>query len=441
MKKRIWTMAFLLAAALLLSGCALRTVDEMYSLPKRSESFNQMQSTIDMAMAGLEYSAPVSGENRQTVQMADLDGDGREEYLVFARGGSEKPMQILIFSQLDDGKYQIMEVIQGNGAAFEQVEYVAVDNRPGYEIVVGYQVSNQIMRTVSVYTFENQNAVQLMTTGYSRFLCCDLDTNGQQEILVMKPGETDTDKGFAVLYSYQKDTMERSVEAELSQPAKDIKRVTPGMLQNNVPGVYVASAVDGGAIITDVLALQNNRFVNVSSGNAVGTGVQTLRNYYVYADDVDKDGVIELPSLFSMYPLISEEKSEKQYLIRWYSMDIYGNTLDKMYSFYNHAGGWHLKLNRMWANRLSVEQTGNTYSFYMWDESFQMAKPQFTIYTMNGSDRETQAVEDNRFVLYRTDDTVYAARLETDAEAYGISKAYLINNFHLIHQGGITGET
>lgn len=30
-----------------------------------------------------------------------------------------------------------MEVIQSNGSAFEQVEYVQMDNAPGYELVVG----------------------------------------------------------------------------------------------------------------------------------------------------------------------------------------------------------------------------------------------------------------------------------------------------------------
>lgn len=96
MKRRI--LLVLLAAAFgLLSGCALRTVDEMYAIPKRSEEYNNLQSAIDSAMYGLTYSAPVSGEHQQSVQMADLDGDGVEEYLVFAQGNSAKPLQILIF--------------------------------------------------------------------------------------------------------------------------------------------------------------------------------------------------------------------------------------------------------------------------------------------------------------------------------------------------------
>ena len=137
MKKRIWLLLLIVLASILLTGCALQTVDEMYALPKRSKEYDSLQSAIDSAMYGLSYSAPVSGENQQTVQMADLDGDGVEEYIVFAQGNSANPLQVLIFRQEEDGTCRLMEVIQSNGSAFEQVEYVQMDNAPGYELVVG----------------------------------------------------------------------------------------------------------------------------------------------------------------------------------------------------------------------------------------------------------------------------------------------------------------
>ena len=106
MLKRIWALGLILAA-LSLSGCAMRTVEDLYALPKRSEEYDKLQSAIDIAMAGLDYAAPLSGTNRQTLQTADLDGDGREEYLVFAKGKSDRPLQLLIFQQDEQGGYQI----------------------------------------------------------------------------------------------------------------------------------------------------------------------------------------------------------------------------------------------------------------------------------------------------------------------------------------------
>ena len=51
MTKRILFLALL--TALLLCGCSVQTVDEMYAIPKRSDDYNNLQSAIDGAMTNL----------------------------------------------------------------------------------------------------------------------------------------------------------------------------------------------------------------------------------------------------------------------------------------------------------------------------------------------------------------------------------------------------
>lgn len=441
MKKRIALLAAALVTALLFTGCALRTVDQMYTPPKRSEEYDYLQSAIDMAMYSLEYCAPISGEYQQTVQMADLNGDGVEEYLVFAKGTSEKPLHILIFDRDAEGKAQIMEIIESNGTAFEQVEYVDMDDAPGCELVVGRQVSDRVQRSVSVYSFSDGDARQILSTGYSRFLTSDLDGNGQQELMVIQPGEGDTDNGAAFLYSYNQGQMERSVEVALSQKVDNIKRIMTSRLQDGNPAVYIASAVEEDAILTDILALREGRFTNISYSRESGTGVKTLRNYYVYGDDVDNDGILELPDLITMQPLYWDWDIEMQYLIRWYAVDSQGREADKMYTFHNYVGGWYIQLDSAWADRANVEQEDSVYCFYAWDEGHEQAQLLFRVYTFTGSDRESQAASDGRFALYHSEGAVYAASVEEGAEAFGITPETLINSFHLIHQDWKTGET
>ena len=65
----------------------------------------------------------------------------------------------------------------------------------------------------------------------------------------------------------------------------------------------------------------------------------------------------------------------------------------------------------------------------------------FSVFALTGTDRETLALENNRFVLYRTEGVVYAARLEAVSAGYGITQDDLIKSFHLIHQDWNTGET
>lgn len=439
MKKRFRALLMTLAAAMLFSGCALRTVADMYSIPKRSEEFEQLQAAIDLSMEGLEYSAPLSGENRQTVQMADLDGDGRDEYLLFAKGNSDSPLRILVFREQADN-YILISLLQSNGSAFERVEYVDIDGKPGAEIVVGSQLSNQVLRNVAVYSFAGGEPEQIMSTHYAKFLTCDLDQNGVSELMVIAPGEAETDNACASLYSFRDGMLERSPEAELSRPADAVKRIMVNRLYGGTSAVYVASSVDESAIITDVFALKDEKFTNISFSNESGTSVNTLRNYYVYADDIDDDGILELPGLITM-KRVSGFIGPEQYLIRWFAMDIDGAEVDKVYTFHNFPGGWYLMLDGQWAQRVSVSQEGGSYTFYVWDEAGLETEKIMTVHVLTGKDREEDAVIENRFVLHRTESVVYAAKLDAASVSYGITQESLINCFHLIHQDWNTGET
>lgn len=444
MRKRNILLLAVLVISLVLSGCAMSTVEDLYSPPKRSEEYNDLQKAIDAVMTDLEYCAPLSGENQQTVQIADLNGDGEQEFLLFARGSGEKPLSILIFHHTD-GDFQLAHTIESSGYAFDQVEYVQMDNRPGLELVVGRQVSDQIVRSVSVYSFADEVQETMLSTQYSKFLTCDLDGDSYSEVLVLRPGQADTDNGVAELYRCDPDGMERSTEVSMSEPVDQIKRIMASRLDGGKPAVYVASAVEGTAIITDVFAVVDGRFSNVSFSNESGTSVNTLRNYYVYAADIDDDGVIELPSLISMRTINWTQPRDRQYLIRWYAMTETGDEVDKQYTYHNYAGGWYLRLPESWAPRAVIEHEKTDYEerfdVYVWDEAYQKADKLLTIFALTGPDREEAAVQNNRFILHKTESTIFTANLEGASASCGLAQETVIEAFGLIRMDWKTGET
>lgn len=437
MKKSI-IVALTICLVLTLAGCSFRTVDQMYCLPKRSQAYDQLQLQLDHAMQGRTYCAPLSGENQQTVQLADLDGDGEKEYLLFCLS-ADSLLQILIFDAVGEG-YELRDTIEGHGYAFDRVEYVQMDDRPGLELIVGKQLSDQVLRVVSVYTFANGEAKQLLSTNYTRFLTSDLDGDDIGELLVLRPGQADTDNGIAELYAMKDGNMERYNEAPMSEPVDKLKRIIPGKLHGGQNAVFVASSVAESAIITDVYALLNGQLINVSLSNESGTSVQTLRNYYVYAEDIDSDGEVELPDLITMMPLDEGSTAQQQYLIRWYAMANNGAEKDKVYTYHNYLGGWYLQLEKSWADRISVRAEEGGYGFYLWDETFSQAQKIFSIYELTGQNREEQAMKDNRFVLHRSESILYCARLEVASGSINISQEDMVDSFALIHQQWNTGE-
>lgn len=434
--KRILTP--ILLSALLLCGCQMRTVDQMYVPPKRSDDYYSLQTVISQSMAGMEYSAPISGDNQQIVQMADLNGDDVMECLLFAKGGDNLPMHIMVFSMVDE-EYVHTQTIDLPGSAFDKVEYAFIDDQAGMEIIVGTQVSDQVSRSVSVYSFAAGEAEQLVTEDYVTFLTVDLTDSGKKELFVIRAGSNDLDRGVVELFSFQNGVIQRSLELNLSETADNLKRILIGQLHGGKTAVYVASAVDEDTLITDVYAIVNGGFTNVSLSNESGTSVKTMRNYFVYADDMDSDGIMELPSLIPMRSIDKTWYGYDQNLIRWYSMTPDGEEIDKLYTYHHFIGGWYLQIEDSIAPNVSVVDLGNVCDFYVWEEGSPVKV--MSVHTMTGQSREAQSTSENRFILHKTESTIYAASLDDDAARFGFTQESVLRNFHMIHEQWYTGET
>ena len=142
MKKKWLRLMLLAGLMLLMSGCLFRSPSDLYAQPEKSVGYEKLNKAIADIKIGLEAefgtsvenAVIVSGDNTATIQLQDLDGDGVDEILVFAKGATEKPLQVLIFTQDEQGRVRTMETIGTNGLSFEQVEYVDFDDQPGSEL-------------------------------------------------------------------------------------------------------------------------------------------------------------------------------------------------------------------------------------------------------------------------------------------------------------------
>ena len=414
-------LCFVALLALVLTGCSMPTLDDLYCLPKRSNSDSNLQEVIDEAMDGLQYSAPISGANQQTVQAADLDGDGKDEYLLFAKDQSEKPMKILIFSELAVG-YVLMDTIEGYGLAFDFVEYANVDDRPGLEIIVGRQVSDQVVRSVAVYRFTSGFARQLMSAAYSRVLTADFDQNGRDELFLIYPGQADDSPAAATLYSFRDDQMRRGAETNLSASVEDLRRVQLTKLSDHTLAVFASMAVEDNKVVTDVFTVVDTQIKTLVAGHKT----ETLHNYYIYPEDIDTNGIMDLPVLSPMETIDGED----QQMIRWYDVDSQGNMHQILTTYHNHKDGWYIRLYFDWASRLTVTESEDEFAFQLWDEAGKNATPYFSILILTGPDRDEQAKEEGRFLLHRGETEVYVMTMHAEMSEKEVQS--LVNSFRLI---------
>ena len=161
MARKILGLITLTICLLGLTGCVFGSVDEMYALPKSSEAYVNLQAKINEEKGNNEYIAPLSGENRQTIQLVDMDGDGAQEAVAFFRdNSSDAPLKIVIFKMDDRQEYQVCARIEGVGSEIESIDYLNLCGTPGMDILVSWQVSASV-HTLVGYSIAGGEPVEI----------------------------------------------------------------------------------------------------------------------------------------------------------------------------------------------------------------------------------------------------------------------------------------
>ena len=430
--KKLKLIAPILLLLLLLSGCYSFDSDSLYALPQRSPEYRELQTAVETALAGGSYSAPVSGANRQVIQQVDLDGDGLEEVLVFCKQDGERPLKVLILKR-EEERYVHLSTLEGDGTAFDSVQYAQLDGRPGMEILLSRRIGEQVQQFLSVYTIGQEGPRELMSSGYAAYTVLDLDGDARSDIFVLR-ANAEGPRAYAELYrcSEQGDLV-KDAEASLSTGADSVKRILTGNIAPEVPAVFVASAYDESNLITDVFTLEQNVFVNITQNAESGQSSQTVRNYYVYSTDIDNNGVIELPNTLPLPAIEGDSGSENQYRIIWYNLNADGSRSDNKSTYHNFAEGWFLFLPEAWCPSLRVSRihtekglAGTEFSVEAEDGSL---RPLLRIYAFTGEKAQAQSEEEGRFLITQRGDVCYAALLDPES---GLTREELQARFNFI---------
>lgn len=452
MKKR-WGRVALLTGLLMLTltGCFFRGVDQLYAVPQPPSDYEALQARLSEVIAqGGEYAAPLSGDMIQSVQLQDLDGDGKQEAIAFFRlPNEEKPLKIYMFRQVGDS-YQTMGVIEGAATAVNYVDYVQMDDEPYREIVISWQLTAQV-HALAVYSVGPNQVEEILRTDYDGYKLTDLDQDNQQELVVFR---TPPEAGpRAELYNFD-GVLYLVGEAPLSTGAimmdgvvknDYLTSIQVGYLADRVPAVFATSSYKDGAI-TDIFVAKEGRLTNVTLDPLTGESGETVR-YYTQAGlrDVNGDGIMEIPQ-----PVPLENKrtggAVSYWIVRWRQFASDGSSQQIMSTYYNDRDGWYFILPEEWEKNLSLSRSdatsGERAVTFSWREGSKEPVPFLTIYKLTGTNRQIRARRGQRFIIPTAgaDDgtAIYAAEFR-DGWDCGLTQEEVIERFAVIRSDWYNG--
>lgn len=447
MNKRFLQLILCLGMIMALSGCLFKSAEELYALPELPEDYQQLQIKLDEVMDELEaeYAAPLSGSNTATVQLQDMDGDGFSESTVafFRVNSAEAPLRIMIFRQRTDGVYEVRQTMEGDGTAIDSISYVDMDGDGMKDILVSWQISASV-HTLTAYKLTMNEAVELVHTAYSKsFTVLDLDRDNQQELLVVQMDDTQENEDRVEYYDLDNGQMVLAATAPISKGADAVitNGVRTGYLRDNIPALYLGVSC-GDIVLTDIYAVRDGVFTNITLNPETGMSSETIRYYTdVAAQDINKDGILELPKPVQM-PEYQTQNSSAAWLIYWRQFDIDGNAYTIQINYHDLVNGWYLNIPENWAGRITVrrDDTRSAWGeravvFSLWDGDPEEAPQDFLkIYRLTGSNRTTRARIGNRFMLRERDTVIYAAEFLEIEWNCGMNQDNLVDYFTIIQK-------
>jgi len=296
MGKRMLGGLLLVVCLLGLGGCVFGSVDEMYALPKSSEAYVNLQAKINEEKGTGEYIAPLNGENRQTIQLVDVDEDGLQEAVAFFRDAdADTPLRIVIFKQDDQGEYQVYARIQGVGSEIDSIEYVNLGGAGESDVLVSWQAGSSL-RTLVGYTITDGQPTEIMRSAYDRYLTADLDGDGQEEVILAQ-AEEESSSTRIEYYDSRDGVLTLTATSPLSDGTTDISSWSAGWLEETVPALFVTSYFGRDVLLTDVFVLDDQQGLRNIAWNPETRRSDSTFHYYtgVAPEDINGDGLVEVP--------------------------------------------------------------------------------------------------------------------------------------------------
>ncbi len=432
MKRRLQTcllLPALLVLAALLSGCTVfdSSVEQLFTLPRMAPEYTGLSQQLDSLIAqGYEYAPPSGGRNIQSVQMVDLEDDGRQEALVFLRRtADERPLKILVFRLDTTDSYRLYCTVESSGAAVDSVYYQDLNGDGRRELIVGWRISADV-QTLAAYSIEPE-PVALMSCGYSRFSIQDLNSDGVPSLLVLR---TDGELGpVAEFYGWQDEQMSVSYRCRLSSSMTALNRgsIVTGMVAKDTPAVFITGVDATSMAVTDILIYrQEAGLVNVAMDKSSGVSAAVYPFRQLSPQDIDGDGLIELPC-----PLGNGSAEQTDGLVSWMSWRSDGRFEQSVKTYHSLSAGWYFTIPQSWWDwDVDAVTTG------IQNESQMTLRINgddvLSIYTITGENRESRSRMDHRLVLRRQAATVYAGEVCELAPYYGMDEDLLRRSFSLI---------
>ncbi len=425
--KRLITFLICITICLCLCGCDFYAVNtEKLLTPPRltGELYPIQQALIESIKGEFTLKYPSVGDIKSAVVTNDLDGDGIKEAFAFYSTTDGEQTFMHINMLLKSGKkYKSVDDNKVEASGIERVDFIDIDGDGIKEITIGWEIYAGSEKSLAIYKFSKKRLSQRMLQNYTNFICCDLDENGDNEILIQELN-TKESTNKAGVYKLSESGVTQVTGCMLDGMVKTVEKFELSTLSTGKPAVYI-DEIKGIGAVTEVLFMADGELKNplLDSENTM-ENITTVRSSTIGFADVNNDGIFEIP-IASAIPCADKQSEEKIYYTNWCSFGGEALTL-KQVSIVNTVDGYSINVPKRWINNISVLKNTDkrTRTIYVYDsETGESGEKIITFKAISKSDYDEDKQSGTKLCV--KGDTVFIAEASEYSGNLSLSKEEL----------------
>lgn len=317
---RFFTIAFLAVCCLLLSACSSfqPNLTDLMQSPKlteeQAEIYEALTNAADVSDVQLKY--PKSGDYRSAFVMFDLDADGEDEALVFYNmpswGGN---VRIMVLDHQQDEWVSVYDAV-GEGTDVTEVDFQVLTASGRHCVLIGWEQGTSENTSISVYDYTGGQLRVLYESEYSQMLIEDLDQDGTKEIL-LGIFKASSKTGAIRLINDTEDGLQSASRVVMDSTITGFLGIEIGWLAQNQIAVFVDAYTSSTQIVTEIMVYTDDGKLRSLSSHYGGLDRPLLREVPVRCEDINGDGILEIPVSLVEYSEEEREEDNRKNLLQY----------------------------------------------------------------------------------------------------------------------------
>lgn len=299
---RIWKMTLLILCCLFLPACSsfqLNLTDLMQS-PKLAEDQAEIYEVLTEAVGSpdVQLKYPRKGGYRSAFVLFDLDSDGEEEALVFYNVPSwGTNVRIMVLDYQEEQWVSVYDAV-GEGTDVTEADFRKLTESGRYCMLIGWEQGTSENTKMSVYDYVDGQFRVLFESEYSQMLIEDIDQDGTEEIL-LGLFKASSKTGSIRLINEVDGGLQSVSRVVLNNTITEFLGIEIGQIASDQMAVFVDAYTGNDRIVTEIMVYTEDGRLRSLDGQYGELDRQLTREIPIRCEDIDQDGIFEIPVLLS----------------------------------------------------------------------------------------------------------------------------------------------